>query len=98
MTALWLGGGYLVFMNLWLFLEMKRDKERAERKQWRTPETTLLSLAVLGGSLGGLLGMRVFHHKTRKPAFALGIPIILLVQLAAFAFALWKSGALSAWF
>ena len=43
--------------------------------------TALLALAVIGGSVGGLLGMILFHHKTRKPAFRIGFPLILICQL-----------------
>ena len=47
----------------------------------RVPETALLALAVLGGSVGGMLGMILFRHKTRKPAFRIGLPLILICQL-----------------
>ena len=73
---------YFAALNLILFFEMGRDKLAAKQGRRRTPENTLLSLAILGGSLGGLLGMLVFRHKTRKPAFYLGFPLILLAQLA----------------
>ena len=91
-ALLWLAGAYLAFMNLWLFAAMGYDKRRAVKGKWRTPEAKLLTLAALGGSLGGILGMRLFRHKTRKPAFALGFPAIFAVQLLLAALALWKSG------
>lgn len=79
MTALYV---YLAAVNLALFIMMGADKSAARRKRRRVPETTLLALAVLGGAAGGLLGMLVFRHKTRKPAFFLGYPAILLIQFA----------------
>ena len=74
-------GAYLLVMNLLLLIVMGRDKSAARRGARRTPETTLLALAVLGGSIGGLFGMALFHHKTKKPAFRIGMPLILLGQI-----------------
>ena len=74
-------GGYLALINIVLFVLFGRDKTAAQKGARRTPETTLLGLAVIGGSLGGLLGMLLFRHKTRKPAFRIGLPLILIVQL-----------------
>ena len=74
-------GGYLALINIVLLVLFGRDKAAARRGARRTPETTLLGLAVIGGSLGGLLGMTLFRHKTRKPAFRIGLPLILIVQL-----------------
>ena len=73
---------YLAAVNLALLAAMGADKRAAVRKRRRVPEATLFALAVLGGSAGGLLGMLLFRHKTRKPAFAAGFPLILLCQLA----------------
>lgn len=73
--------GYLIVLNLLLFVLMGRDKAAAQRGARRTPETTLLALAVIGGSVGGLLGMVLFRHKTRKPAFRIGLPLIVICQL-----------------
>ncbi len=74
-------GAYLLIVNLLLFALMGRDKAAARRSARRTPETTLLAFAVIGGSVGGLLGMILFRHKTRKPAFRIGFPLILICQL-----------------
>ena len=74
-------GGYLALINIVLLVLFGRDKAAARRGGRRTPETTLLALAVIGGSLGGWLGMLLFRHKTRKPAFRIGLPLILIVQL-----------------
>ncbi len=76
---------YLLLINAVGFLIMLVDKQKARKKLWRVPEATLMTVALLGGSLGSLIGMRVCHHKTRKPKFRLGIPAILVLQ-AAFAF------------
>jgi len=73
---------YLIAVNLALFLVMGFDKRAARRQRRRVPETTLLFLAVIGGSIGGIAGMLLFRHKTRKQAFSLGFPAILLCQAA----------------
>lgn len=78
---IYVAGAYLMVMNVLLFVLMGRDKAAARAGTRRTPETTLLALAVLGGSLGGLLGMVLFRHKSRKPAFRIGYPLILICQL-----------------
>lgn len=72
---------YLVTINAQGFLIMLADKEKAKKRLWRVPEATLLTVAALGGSIGCLAGMKVFHHKTRKPKFYIGIPVILALQL-----------------
>ena len=75
---------YLAAVNLITFLVYGADKRRARIPgARRVPEKTLFALALLLGSAGALLGMRVFHHKTRHWYFRFGIPAILLVQLAA---------------
>ena len=73
---------YLLGINLLTFLLFGIDKGKARQGKWRIPEATLLMLAVLGGSVGALLGMAVFHHKTKHKKFAIGLPLILLVQIA----------------
>lgn len=75
--------GYLVIINIIAFVTYGVDKSKAERGAWRIPEKTLILLAVIGGSIGAYLGMWFFHHKTMKPKFAVGIPIIISVQIAA---------------
>ena len=72
---------YLIGINVVTFLLYGNDKSRARRRAWRIPEKTLLGAAIIGGSVGALLGMSVFHHKTRKPAFYIGVPLILIVQI-----------------
>ena len=73
---------YLAFVNLLLFVLMGADKAKAKRGSRRVPEATLFFLAVVGGSLGGLLGMAAFHHKTLHRSFRIGFPAILIAQLA----------------
>jgi len=74
---------YLPGVNLLTFLLYALDKGYAKRRQWRTPEATLLLMAAAFGSLGAYLAMLIFRHKTnarRHPAFAIGVPVMLLVQ------------------
>ena len=73
---------YLLLMNLALFLTMGADKLRAKRRRRRVPEATLFLLALLGGSVGGILGMYIFRHKTKHWSFRLGFPLILALQIA----------------
>lgn len=72
---------YLLAVNLLLFAMMGIDKYKAKHQLWRIPERTLFVLAAIGGSLGGILGMRLFHHKTLHPQFRYGFPAILILQL-----------------
>ena len=73
---------YLLGINLLTFFIYGIDKWKAKRNKWRVPEATLLMLAAIGGSVGALLGMFVFHHKTKHKKFLIGVPLILLAQLA----------------
>ena len=73
---------YLAFINLLLFVLMGVDKAKAKRGSRRVPEATLFFLAVVGGSLGGMLGMAAFRHKTLHKSFRVGFPVILIAQLA----------------
>lgn len=73
---------YLFFINLLSLLLMAEDKRRAKRHLWRIPERTLFVAAILGGSAGALWGMYLFHHKTRHWYFVVGMPLILVSQLA----------------
>ena len=79
---------WLIAINVVTFAVYGIDKRRARRGAWRVPEKTLFLLPLLGGSLGALLGMRVFHHKTKHWYFVWGIPVILLVQAALAAWSL----------
>ena len=81
---------WLLVINLVTFAVYGADKRRARRGAWRVPERTLLLLPLLGGSIGALLGMRVFHHKTKHWYFVWGVPAILLAQLALAAWLLYR--------
>ncbi len=72
---------FIIMMSTLSFLLMGIDKYKARREKWRISEKTLLLSALLGGSIGTLLGMLLFHHKTRKPRFFLGVPMILILQV-----------------
>lgn len=74
---------YLVIMNAIGFLIMLADKKKAIRGAWRIPERTLMAVAILGGSIGCLLGMNLFRHKTKHLKFTIGIPVILALQVVA---------------
>ena len=73
---------YLLAINAVAFIVYGIDKYKAKKAKWRIPETTLLLLAVLGGSIGAWMGMKVWHHKTMHKKFKYGIPAILLIQIA----------------
>ena len=72
---------YLIAINVVAFLAFGLDKLKAKADAWRIPEKTLLGLAVIGGSVGAILGMRTFRHKTRHKKFSVGLPVILVVQI-----------------
>ncbi|MBR2786942.1 MAG: DUF1294 domain-containing protein [Clostridia bacterium] len=72
---------YVISINIIAFVAMWWDKRKAQKGSWRTPEATLLSLVLLGGGIGGIAGMYTFRHKTKKPKFYLGFPIILISEI-----------------
>ena len=74
---------YLAIVNITTFVVYGIDKLKAKKGRWRIPESTLLLLAVVGGSMGAWLGMKVWHHKTMHKKFRYGLPLILLLQLSA---------------
>ena len=73
---------YLAVINLVTFFMYGIDKWKAKKSKWRIRETALLGLAVLGGSIGAWLGMKVWHHKTQHKKFKYGVPAIIIIQLA----------------
>lgn len=73
---------YLLIINALALLLMLADKRMAEKNLWRIPESTLLTAAAFGGSIGALLGMYRFRHKTKHLKFTLGVPVILIAQIA----------------
>ncbi len=72
---------YLLLVNLFSFSLMGIDKSKARHRKWRIPEKTLFLSALLGGSIGSILGMQLFRHKTKHWYFVIGMPLILVVQL-----------------
>ena len=72
----------IALMNLITFIVYGIDKFKARRGKWRIPESTLLLLAIVGGSIGAWVGIKVWHHKTLHRKFKYGIPIIILAQTA----------------
>ena len=72
---------YLIITNIVTFLVYGLDKWKAKKSKWRIREAALLGLAVLGGSIGAWLGMKVWHHKTMHTKFRYGIPAIIIIQL-----------------
>lgn len=74
---------YVVIVNVAAFLMYGIDKWNAKRDQRRIPEKTLLGIAAVGGSIGAYIGMQMFRHKTRKPKFYIGVPLIFAVQMGA---------------
>ncbi len=72
---------YLIIINIIAFLAMLIDKKKAERGSWRIKESTLLTLALIGGSIGAIAGMYKFRHKIQKARFFIGLPIIIVLQI-----------------
>ena len=77
---------YLLAINVVAFIVYGIDKYKAKKAKWRISEATLLLLAILGGSIGAWMGMKVWHHKTKHKKFKYGIPAILLIQIALMAY------------
>ena len=80
---------YLLAVNVIAVAMYGIDKFKAKKSMWRIPERNLLLVAVLGGSVGAMVGMSLFHHKTRHKKFAFGLPLILIAQIAML---LWWAG------
>ena len=78
---------YLLLINCLGFLIMGYDKYKAKKGEWRTPEKTLMTIALLGGSLGTTCGMYFFRHKTKKMRFSAGFPVILVLDIVIIVYA-----------
>lgn len=74
--------GYLVVMNVVGIAVMGIDKSKAKRGAWRIKEATLFGVSIIGGSIGTLLGMYMFRHKTKHIYFVIGMPLILILHIA----------------
>lgn len=73
---------YLIIINIAAWIMYGLDKWKAKSGAWRIPERTLLLTALAGGSVGALAGMLLFHHKTRKPKFMIGVPVMFAAHCA----------------
>lgn len=81
---------YLIAINIIGLIMMGVDKSKAKNHQWRIPEKTLILVAVIGGSLGSIIGMHTFRHKTKHAKFYIGLPLILIIQVVC-VWLLWES-------
>lgn len=81
---------YLATLNILTFFIYGIDKLKAKAAKWRIPESTLLTLAAVGGSLGAWCGMKVWHHKTLHKKFKYGVPAIIVLQLALAGWLVWE--------
>ena len=81
---------YVIIINIIGLLSMFIDKYRAIKNKWRIPEKTLFLIAILGGSIGSNIGMRLFRHKTKHWYFVFGMPAILIIQLVIISLVLGK--------
>lgn len=73
---------YFAIINLCAFVAFGIDKLKARRDAWRTPESTLLLLAAIGGSFGSFLGMKVWRHKTQHKKFTILVPLLMAIHIA----------------
>ena len=81
---------YLLLINAVGFALMLIDKWKAKHNRWRIKEATLMTVAALGGSVGSLLGMYTVRHKTKHLKFTVGIPLILVAQIALAIYLIWR--------
>ena len=77
---------YIFIVNITTLLMFGLDKWKAKNNKWRIPESTLLILSLVGGSIGAFCGIRLFHHKTLHKRFYIGVPLILLLQILVIAY------------
>ena len=77
---------YLIVINILGFLVMGLDKHKAKMAERRIPENSLFMFTILGGGIGTIAGMYVFHHKTKKMKFKVGMPLILILEILIFVY------------
>ncbi|MBQ4095272.1 MAG: DUF1294 domain-containing protein [Oscillospiraceae bacterium] len=82
--------GVILAINIIAFFMYGLDKSKAKSGAWRIPEATLLGIAFFGGALGAFLGMKVFRHKTKHVQFFVGVPVMLVLQIALAVFLVYK--------
>ena len=73
---------YLLVINIIGFFAMGIDKFKAKKGYWRIPEGTLMTICLIGGGIGTIAGMYTFRHKTKKLKFTIGMPTILIAEIA----------------
>lgn len=73
---------YLAIVNVIAFIIYGADKQKAKKNKWRIPEATLIGIALIGGSVGALVGMKTFRHKTRHFKFTLLVPCFFVLHIA----------------
>ena len=78
----------ILFINIFTFISFASDKAKAKRKEIRISENRLMLLCFIGGAVGGMLGMRQCRHKTQKKKFSIGVPVLMIIQLSLYCFAL----------
>lgn len=83
---------YILLINCIGFGAMALDKFKAERAKWRIPEKTLFMITILGGGIGTTVGMYLFRHKTKKLAFTIGFPTILISEIVIIIYLVFKYG------
>ena len=81
---------YFFIINIIAFFAMWIDKSKARRGSWRIKESTLFTLVLLGGGIGGIAGMYIFRHKTKKMYFTVGFPVILICEIVLIVYAVIK--------
>lgn len=82
---------YLTAVNIIAFIVYGLDKAKAKADKWRIPEHTLIFLAVIGGSIGAWLGMKLFHHKTKKNKFRFTVPALMIIEIILIVFFLYEN-------
>lgn len=82
----WISLIYIIAINVIAFIVMGIDKHRAEKRKWRVPEKNLWLLAIIGGSIGSIIGMKTFRHKTKHRSFQFGMPVLLIGQMLLYIF------------
>lgn len=83
---------YIIYFIVWNILVASIygiDKNKAQRGAWRIPEKTLLLLAFIGGGIGAFCGMHIFHHKTKKNLFKIGVPLCIVANAAEVVVIIW---------
>lgn len=81
---------YALIINIIGFLSMYIDKKKAQKGAWRIPEKELILITMLGGWIGTFSGMKLFRHKTQKPKFSIGIPVIMILEIIGIVYILVK--------